>query len=122
LTIIVSSDIQARLIFTSNLSANKFYRIRFCGCKVLVNPFTSWEADFMAFNFKSLFKARDSKKNRKSTSPFLELLEERLECATRVWDGSAIPNGTNVPPVFGDPTFSSFLKKKQSTGWRERRS
>jgi hypothetical protein len=63
----------------------------------------------MAFNIKSIFKVRDSKRNRKPVSPFLELLEERLECATRVWDGSEIPNGTDgPPPAFGDPTFSSF--------------
>ncbi|NBY03513.1 MAG: hypothetical protein EBQ87_16285, partial [Planctomycetes bacterium] len=63
----------------------------------------------MAFNIKSVFKVAGNRKNRKYTNPFLELLEERLECATRVWDGSEIPNGTDVPPVFGDPTFSSFL-------------
>ena len=69
----------------------------------------------MAFNLKSLFNVGGLRKNRKSTSPFLELLEERLECATRVWDGSAIPNGTNGPPAaFGDPTFSSFLNNLAS--------
>ena len=52
----------------------------------------------MAFNFKSFFNAGGIGKNRKYSSPFLELLEERLECATRVWDGSAIPNGTDGPP------------------------
>lgn len=69
----------------------------------------------MAFNIKSIFKVRDSKRNRKPVSPFLELLEERLECATRVWDGSEIPNGTDgPPPAFGDPTFSSFLNNLAS--------
>ncbi len=69
----------------------------------------------MAFNIKSVFKVSGTRKNRKSISPFLELLEERLECATRVWDGSEIPNGTDgPPPAFGDPTFSSFLNNLAS--------
>lgn len=97
------------LIFTSNFRINSFYRTRHYGCCLFENPFDFWEGDLMAFAIKNIFKFGSFRKNRKSFFPYLEPLEERLECATRVWDGSEIPNGTNIPPALGDPTFSSFL-------------
>ena len=58
------------------------------------------------------------KRNHKNHSKplVLEKLEERIECATRLWNGSQIPFGNNIGPVFGDPTFSSALNTL-ATNW-----
>ena len=71
-------------------------------------------ANFM--NWKSLWNKLPRAK--KFFLPSIESLEERIECATRVWDGSQIPNGSDgPPPVNGDPTFSSILNSARASNW-----
>ena len=71
-------------------------------------------AKFM--NWKSIWNKLPRAK--KFFVPSIESLEERIECATRVWDGSQIPNGSDgPPPVNGDPTFSSILNSARASNW-----
>ncbi len=75
----------------------------------------------MLFNWKlesikRLFGLKKTNKGRTARKLNIENLEERIECATKVWNGSLAGVGTNgvlgPPPEYGsngDPTFSSFM-------------
>lgn len=75
----------------------------------------------MLFNWKlesikRMFGLKKSNKGRTARKLGIENLEERIECATKVWNGSLAGVGTNgtlgPPPEYGvngDPTFSSFM-------------
>jgi autotransporter-associated beta strand protein len=63
-----------------------------------------------------MFGLKKSNKGVTARKLYIENLEERIECATKVWNGSFVSGGTNAvlgPPVDygnnGDPTFSSFM-------------
>lgn len=67
-------------------------------------------------SIKRMFGLKKSNKGITARKLIVENLEERIECATKVWDGSFVSGGTNAvlgPPVDygnnGDPTFSSFM-------------
>ncbi len=51
-----------------------------------------WKDDSMPFNKRNVFQFRNVYKSKRRFFPAIEPLEERLECAIRVWDGSEIPN------------------------------
>ncbi|MCY2941885.1 MAG: autotransporter-associated beta strand repeat-containing protein [Planctomycetota bacterium] len=53
-------------------------------------------------SIKRMFGLKKSNKGVSARKLNIENLEERIECATKVWDGSVV--GQN-----GDPTFSSFM-------------
>ena len=70
--------------------------------------------------FRRLFGLKKSKK-AVTKKLNIENLEERIECATKVWNGSLAGQGTNGtlgPPaaygVNGDPTFSSYMAAIQA--------
>ena len=70
--------------------------------------------------FRRLFGLKKSKK-AVTKKLNIENLEERIECATKVWNGSLAgvgTDGTLGPPaaygVNGDPTFSSFMASIQA--------
>ena len=75
----------------------------------------------MLFNWKlesikRMFGLKKSNKGITARKLIVENLEERIECATKVWNGSFVSGGANAvlgPPVEygsnGDPTFSSFM-------------
>ncbi len=75
----------------------------------------------MLFNWKlesikRMFGLKKSNKGITARKLNIENLEERIECATKVWNGSLVSGGANAvlgPPVEygsnGDPTFSSFM-------------
>ena len=79
----------------------------------------------MLFNWKlesikRMFGLKKSNKGRTARKLNIENLEERIECATKVWNGSLAGVGTNgtlgPPPEYGvngDPTFSSFMASIQ---------
>jgi autotransporter-associated beta strand protein len=63
-----------------------------------------------------MFGLKKSNKGMTARKLNIENLEERIECATKVWDGSLAgvgTNGTFTPAdqygVNGDPTFSSYM-------------
>lgn len=76
-------------------------------------------------SIKRMFGLKKSNKGRTARKLNIENLEERIECATKVWDGSLAGVGTNgvigTTPnlnqygVNGDPTFSSFMAGYQTT-------
>lgn len=80
----------------------------------------------MLFNWKlesikRMFGLKKSNKGRTARKLNIENLEERIECATKVWNGSLAGVGTNgtlgPPPEYGvngDPTFSSFMASIQN--------
>ena len=74
----------------------------------------------MLFNWKlesikRMFGLKKSNKGITARKLIVENLEERIECATKVWNGSLVDSGTNgtsTPFEYGtagDPTFSSFM-------------
>jgi len=79
----------------------------------------------MIFNWKlesikRMFGLKKSNKGRTARKLNIENLEERIECATKVWGGSLAGVGTDgtvgPPPAYGtngDPTFSSFMASIQ---------
>ncbi len=76
-------------------------------------------------SIKRMFGLKKSNKGVSARKLNIENLEERIECATKVWDGSLAGVGTNgvigATPieneygVNGDPTFSSFMAGYQTT-------
>ena len=67
-------------------------------------------------SIKRMFGLKKSNKGITARKLIVENLEERIECATKVWNGSFVSGGTNAvlgPPIEygsnGDPTFSSFM-------------
>ena len=67
-------------------------------------------------SIKRMFGLKKSNKGVSARKLNIENLEERIECATKVWDGSLAGVGTNGTigttsqyGVNGDPTFSSYM-------------
>ena len=66
-------------------------------------------------SIKRMFGLKKSNKGMTALKPNIENLEERIECATKVWNGFYVSGGTNAtlsPLAYGsngDPTFSSFM-------------
>ena len=77
-------------------------------------------------SIKRMFGLKKSNKGVSARKLNIENLEERIECATKVWNGSLAGVGTNgvigATPiqneygVNGDPTFSSFMASYQNSG------
>ena len=77
-------------------------------------------------SIKRMFGLKKSNKGLTARKLNIENLEERIECATKVWNGSFAGVGTNgvtgATPieneygVNGDPTFSSFMASYQNSG------
>lgn len=74
-------------------------------------------------SIKRMFGLKKSNKGVTARKLNIENLEERIECATKVWNGSLAGVGTNAvlgPPVEygtnGDPTFSSFMGAFENSG------
>jgi autotransporter-associated beta strand protein len=73
-----------------------------------------------------MFGLKKSNKGVSARKLNIENLEERIECATKVWNGSLAGVGTNGVigataiqneyGVDGDPTFSSFMASYQNSG------
>lgn len=59
-------------------------------------------------SIKRMFGLKKSNKGVTARKLIVENLEERIECATKVWDGSVVGQDP-VVAVGGDPTFSSFM-------------
>jgi len=66
-------------------------------------------------SIKRMFGLKKSNKGITARKLNIENLEERIECATKVWNGSLAgvgTNGTFTPDQYGvngDPTFSSYM-------------
>ena len=74
-------------------------------------------------SIKRMFGLKKSNKGITARKLNIENLEERIECATKVWNGSLVDAGTNAvlgPPAEygtnGDPTFSSFMGSFENGG------
>ncbi|MEI7852790.1 MAG: Ig-like domain repeat protein [Planctomycetota bacterium] len=59
-------------------------------------------------SIKRMFGLKKSNKGITARKLNIENLEERIECATKVWDGSVVGQDP-VVAAGGDPTFSSFM-------------
>ena len=73
-------------------------------------------------SIKRMFGLKKSNKGITARKLNIENLEERIECATKVWNGSMAGVGTNgtlgPPPEYGvngDPTFSSFMASYENS-------
>jgi len=66
-------------------------------------------------SIKRMFGLKKSNKGITARKLIVENLEERIECATKVWNGSLVDSGTNGTSTpfdygsAGDPTFSSYM-------------
>ena len=74
-------------------------------------------------SIKRMFGLKKSNKGVSARKLNIENLEERIECATKVWNGLLAGVGTNgvlgPPPEYGangDPTFSSFMGSYENSG------